>query len=70
MVRLNSGSLWTGVILYASNNHFIQQFFDLMTAYTGPHEIYPRRVRHRINPCNGCASRLFWMRRAEVAQPR
>ena len=34
-LRLKSGSLWTGVILHASNNHFIQQFFDPMTAYTG-----------------------------------
>jgi membrane protease YdiL (CAAX protease family) len=34
-LRLKSGSLWSGVILHASSNHFIQQFFDLMTAYTG-----------------------------------
>jgi hypothetical protein len=34
-LRLKSGSLWTGVILHASSNHFIQQFFDPMTAYTG-----------------------------------
>jgi hypothetical protein len=34
-LRLKSGSLWTGIILHASRNHFIQQFFDPMTSYTG-----------------------------------
>jgi hypothetical protein len=34
-LRLKSGSLWTGVILHASSNHFIQQFFDPMIMYTG-----------------------------------
>ena len=27
-LRLKSGNLCTGVILHASSNHFIQQFFD------------------------------------------
>ena len=33
-LRLKSGSLRTCVILHASSNHFIQQFFDPMTART------------------------------------
>ena len=34
-LRLRSRSLWTGVILHAAGNRFIQQFFDPMTADTG-----------------------------------
>ncbi|MCY6372737.1 CPBP family intramembrane glutamic endopeptidase [Clostridium ganghwense] len=30
-LRLKSGSLWTGVILHASHNLFIQLFFDVIT---------------------------------------
>jgi len=30
-MRLKSGSLWTGVILHASHNLFIQAFFDMFT---------------------------------------
>jgi membrane protease YdiL (CAAX protease family) len=33
-LRLKSGSIWPGVILHASSNHLIQQFFDSMTVYT------------------------------------
>lgn len=34
-MRLRSGSLWTGVILHASHNAFIQGFFTPMTEDTG-----------------------------------
>ena len=34
-LRLRSGSLWTGVILHAAHNTFIQSFFDKMTGKTG-----------------------------------
>lgn len=34
-LRLTSGSLWTGVILHASHNAFIQGFFTPMTQDTG-----------------------------------
>jgi len=33
--RLKSGSLWTGVMLHASHNLFIQSFFTPMTFDTG-----------------------------------
>jgi membrane protease YdiL (CAAX protease family) len=34
-MRLKSGSLWTGVLLHASHNLFIQSFFDRVTSDTG-----------------------------------
>ena len=34
-MRLKSGSLWTGVVLHASHNLFIQAFFDPITTDTG-----------------------------------
>jgi membrane protease YdiL (CAAX protease family) len=34
-LRLKSGSLWTGVLLHASHNLFIQGFFDPITTDTG-----------------------------------
>ncbi len=34
-MRLKSGSLWTGVLLHASHNLFIQGFFDPITTDTG-----------------------------------
>ena len=33
-MRLKSGSLWTGVLLHASHNLFVQAFFDPQTAHT------------------------------------
>ena len=35
-LRVASGSLWTGAILHASHNSFIQAFFDRVTVATGP----------------------------------
>jgi uncharacterized protein len=37
-LRLRSGSLWTGVILHASHNLFVQSVFDTFTTDTGPTE--------------------------------
>jgi len=37
-LRLKSGSLWTGVLLHASHNLFVQSYFDRLTVDTGPTE--------------------------------
>ena len=68
-MRLKSGSLWTGVLLHASHNLFIQAFFDPLTADTG-------RTKYVIGEF-GAALPLtvivlavyFWLRRGEVSQP-
>ncbi len=66
-MRLKSGSLWTGVLLHASHNLFIQAFFDPMTADKG-------RTKYIIGEF-GCAlcvtgalfAIYFWTRRGEVS---
>jgi uncharacterized protein len=67
-MRLKSGSLWTGVLLHASHNLFIQAFFDPMTTDTG-------HTKYIIGEF-GCGLALvvlafgiyFWSRRREVEQ--
>ena len=69
-LRLKSGSLWTGVILHASSNHFIQQFFDPMTAYTGRTKYILGEFGIGFTLVVAVLAACFWMRRAEVAQPQ
>jgi uncharacterized protein len=69
-LRLKSGSLWTGVILHASNNHFIQQFFDPMTASTGRTKYILGEFGIGFTLVVAVLAAYFWIRRAEVAQPR
>jgi membrane protease YdiL (CAAX protease family) len=69
-LRLKSGSLWTGVILHASHNHFIQHFFDPMTAYTGHTKYILGEFGIGFTVVVAVLAAYFWMRRAEVAQPR
>jgi membrane protease YdiL (CAAX protease family) len=67
-LRLKSGSLWTGVILHASNNHFIQHFFDPMTAYTGRTKYILGEFGIEFTLVVAVLAAYFWIRRAEVAQ--
>ena len=68
-LRLKSGSLWTGVILHASSNHVIQQFFDPMTANTGRTKYILGEFGIGFTFVVAVLAAYFWMRRAEVAQP-
>jgi uncharacterized protein len=69
-LRLKSGSLWTDVILHASSNHFIQQFFDPMTADTGRTKYLIGEFGIGFTLVVAVLAAYFWMRRAEVAQPQ
>lgn len=71
-LRLKSGSLWTGVILHASSNHFIQQFFDPMTAYTGNAKYILGEFGIGFTAVVALLAFYFWTRRAELppANPR
>jgi uncharacterized protein len=67
-MRLKSGSLWTGVLLHASHNLFVQGFFDRITTDTG-------RTKYVIGEFGaGLAivciffAAYFWMRRGEVTR--
>ena len=65
-MRLKSGSLWTGVLLHASHNLFIQSFFTPLTTNTG-------RTAYFIDEF-GCVLPIvalalgiyFWSRRKEL----
>jgi len=69
-LRLKSGSLWTAVILHASSNHFIQQFFDPMTAYTGRTKYFLGEFGIGFTLVVAVLAAYFWTRRAEVNQLR
>jgi membrane protease YdiL (CAAX protease family) len=69
-LRLKSGSLWTGVILHASSNHFIQTFFDPMTAYTGRTKYILGEFGIGFTVVVAALAAYFWTRRAELAQPQ
>ena len=65
-MRLKSGSLWTGVLLHASHNLFIQGFFDPITRDTG-------RTKYIIGEFGAALPLVciafgvyFWMRRGEL----
>ena len=65
-LRLKSGSLWTGVILHASNNHFIQQFFDPMTASNDRVKYILGEFGIAFTVVVAVLTAYFWMRRGEV----
>jgi len=67
-LRLKSGSLWTAVILHASSNHFIQQFFDPMTEYTGRTKYILGEFGIGFTLVVAALAVYFWMRRAEAVQ--
>lgn len=65
--RLKSGSLWTGVMLHASHNLFIQSFFTPITIVSNP------RTNYFIDEFGAVlaavtliAALYFWTRRNEV----
>src|SRR5579863_964274 len=66
-LRLKSGSLWTGVILHASSNHFIQVFFDPMTTYTGRAKYILGEFGIGFTLVVAVLAAYFWTRRSEVA---
>jgi len=68
-MRLKSGSLWTGVLLHASHNLFIQGFFNPITTDTG-------RTKYIIGEFGAALALIsivfgmyFWSRRRELAPP-
>ncbi len=66
-MRLKSGSLWTGVLLHASHNVFIQAFFDPLTANTGKTPYVIGEFGAALALVSIVFAIYFWSRRGEVS---
>jgi hypothetical protein len=65
-MRLKSGSLWTGVLLHASHNLFIQGFFDPLTTDTGRTKYIIGEFGAGLALVSIAFAIYFWTRRKEV----
>jgi uncharacterized protein len=65
-MRLKSGSLWTGVLLHASHNLFIQSFFTPLTANTGRTAYFIDEFGCVLPVVSLALGIYFWSRRQEV----
>jgi membrane protease YdiL (CAAX protease family) len=66
-MRLKSGSLWTGVLLHASHNLFIQGFFDPLTTNTGRTKYVIGEFGAGLAMMCVLVGAYFWMRRGEAS---
>jgi membrane protease YdiL (CAAX protease family) len=66
-MRLKSGSLWTGVLLHASHNLFIQSFFDPITMDTGRTKYIIGEFGAGLALISVIFGIYFWFRRGELA---
>jgi membrane protease YdiL (CAAX protease family) len=67
-MRLKSGSVWTGVLLHASHNVFIQNFFDPITTNTGHTKFVTGEFGVGLALISVCFGAYFWTRRNELPQ--
>lgn len=65
-MRLKSGSLWTGVILHASHNTFMQQFFQPLTIDNNRTRYVGGEFGAALLVVAVLLAIYFWTRRAEV----
>ena len=65
-MRLKSGSVWTGVILHASHNLFVQSVFDPLTADRGITKYVTTEFGVGLAMAYTVIAIYFWRRRAEV----
>lgn len=67
-LRLRSGSLWTGVIMHAAHNTFIQSFFDKMTGQTSLTSYLAGEFGLLIALTTIVSALIFWRKRHELQQ--
>jgi membrane protease YdiL (CAAX protease family) len=65
-MRLKTGSLWTGAMLHASHNLFIQLFFDKITSDTGLTRFVIGEFGAGLAIVSIFVAGYFWTRRSEV----
>jgi hypothetical protein len=66
-MQLKSGSLWTGVILHASHNLYIQAIFTPFTRDTGRTNWYIDEFGIVLPIVVSVVAVYFWRRRRELA---
>jgi membrane protease YdiL (CAAX protease family) len=67
-MRLKSGSLWTGALLHASHNLYIQAIFTPLTRDTGKTAWYIDEFGAVVPIVVLCFAIYFWRKRKELAQ--
>jgi membrane protease YdiL (CAAX protease family) len=67
-LRLKSGSLWTGVILHASHNLFIQSIFTPLTVDTGNTNYYIDEFGIALPIATAVVAYFFWRKRKELPE--
>ena len=67
-MRLKSGSLWTGALLHASHNLYIQAIFTPLTRDTGKTAWYIDEFGAVVPIVVLCFAIYFWRRRNELVQ--
>jgi len=65
-MRLKSGSLWTGVLMHASHNLFIQRVFDPLTTDTGFTKYITGEFGIALALISLVVTYAFWKKRAEL----
>jgi membrane protease YdiL (CAAX protease family) len=65
-MRLKSGSLWTGAILHASHNLFIQTMFTPLTVDKGDANLYIDEFGVVLPVVSVIAAVIFWLKRKEL----
>jgi membrane protease YdiL (CAAX protease family) len=68
-LRLKSGSLWTGVILHAAHNVFIQAFFTPLTGPTHWSAYVIDEFGIGLALAAVVVAYLFWRRRSQLSEP-
>ncbi|SEK42607.1 CAAX protease self-immunity [Chitinophaga rupis] len=68
-MRLKSGSLWTGAILHASHNLFIQVIFTPLTVDTGNTKFYIDEFGIGLPIATVITAYIFWRKRKELPEP-
>jgi membrane protease YdiL (CAAX protease family) len=66
-LRLKSGTVWTGVILHASHNLFVQQIFDPLTIDRGRTTYVTTEFGVGLALAYTLVALYFWRRRGEVS---
>ena len=69
-MRLKSGSLWTGMMLHASHNLFVQAIFDNLMRNTGKTAYVTTEFGAALAIVCSVVAVLVWRRRGEVERRR